>query len=281
MRQKNIFAMMRAGHDALFHLASADQSYTDKRIATFDGLIHSKGGIELGIHVRHGSKHPWEFQYSKTYIPDSKYVSAARTLVEEAFEGTDHNETHAAQMASKLILASDDPEVYHTWDFSHALRAQDRIILPGETPANKAASSEAVVEPMADGTTWEGGFTPEIFWDLGDMEKEGKGWNADGTSPSDDAAPAEEGKSEDDEEVVAATWGPDTPPTDLGMQLRQQVARSYLIDLAVVGKADRVICTVSSIGCRLLAVIMGWEEAIVQKHWHNIDGDFDWVGIRW
>ena len=54
------------------------------------------------------------------------------------------------------------------------------------------------------------------------------------------------------------------------------------MDLAVLGKAsDRLVCTVSSMGCKLLAVMMGWEAAIEQGKWVNIDGDFEWRGVDW
>ena len=54
-----------------------------------------------------------------------------------------------------------------------------------------------------------------------------------------------------------------------------------MLDLAILGHSDRIVCTVSSLACRLLAVIMGWEKAIVNKGWHNVDGDYDWQGIVW
>jgi hypothetical protein len=34
-------------------------------------------------------------------------------------------------------------------------------------------------------------------------------------------------------------------------------------------------------GCKLLAVMMGWENAIVKGRWVNIDGDFEWKGVAW
>ena len=55
----------------------------------------------------------------------------------------------------------------------------------------------------------------------------------------------------------------------------------YLMDLAVLGKADTIVCTVSSVTCRLLAVMMGWDEAIGANKWRNIDGLFDWKGVMW
>lgn len=64
------------------------------------------------------------------------------------------------------------------------------------------------------------------------------------------------------------------------MALRELVARAYLLDLSVLGMSDRVVCAVSSVGCRLLAVMMGWERAVVGQWWKNVDGGFGWVGFE-
>jgi hypothetical protein len=34
-------------------------------------------------------------------------------------------------------------------------------------------------------------------------------------------------------------------------------------------------------GCRLLAVMMGWERAMEKGGWVNVDGDFGWTGVEW
>ena len=65
------------------------------------------------------------------------------------------------------------------------------------------------------------------------------------------------------------------------MKLRELVGRAYLLDLAVLAKADTMVCTVSSTACKLLAVMMGWDKAFKEGRWRNIDGDFDWKGIAW
>lgn len=103
---------------------------------------------------------------------------------------------------------------------------------------------------------WEGGFFAGMFWSLG--------------KPN--SVPA------------TAVEAPDTklPPTEEALRLRELVGRAYLMDLAVLGRAsDSIVCTVSSMGCKLLAVMMGWDNAIVMGKWVNIDGDFDWRGVSW
>lgn len=57
------------------------------------------------------------------------------------------------------------------------------------------------------------------------------------------------------------------------------MARAYVLDMKIVGGADRVVCAVSSVGCRLLAVMVGWEEGIENGKWRNVDGGFGWVAF--
>ncbi|KAH0533472.1 hypothetical protein GP486_009007, partial [Trichoglossum hirsutum] len=59
--------------------------------------------------------------------------------------------------------------------------------------------------------------------------------------------------------------------------IRSLLGRAYLLDLKVLGEAsDHVVCGVSSVACRVLAVIMGWEKGIKGGAWQSVDGDFDW-----
>ena len=62
------------------------------------------------------------------------------------------------------------------------------------------------------------------------------------------------------------------------MRLRGLIGRAYAMDLAVLGQAtDAVVCTLSAMACRLVAVIMGWEAAVDQARWVNIDGEYSWT----
>jgi hypothetical protein len=68
------------------------------------------------------------------------------------------------------------------------------------------------------------------------------------------------------------------------MGLRELVGRAYLLDMAVLGKADTVVCTVSSTSCRLLGVMLGWDALVgkeEKRRWRSIDGSFEWKGIMW
>ncbi|RVD87888.1 uncharacterized protein DFL_002091 [Arthrobotrys flagrans] len=68
---------------------------------------------------------------------------------------------------------------------------------------------------------------------------------------------------------------------------REAAAVAYLVDFGVQVEALRVardgwvVCGYYGDMCRMLAVGMGWESAIEKGHWVNIDGDFDWFGMRW
>jgi hypothetical protein len=259
-RQHNIFALLRAGYDALFKLRADDATYVRDRAQTLYDPVAKAGGLSIGLHVRRGDKHPYEFQYREDYIPLDRYMDTARSLYISRIEGgspkslaarsSDENPLLARHTPTKLVLASDDPTVYESGELGpNSVRAQDRIIL-----ATKAAleAAQGKKNPWIDEITgWEGGFYRDVFFSLGQPSK-------DAQSPHDVA---------------------DAP--EAALSLRELVARAYLMDLAVVAKADTVVCTVSSVGCRVLAVMMGWESAFVKKNWVNVDGDFDWRGIVW
>ncbi len=67
-------------------------------------------------------------------------------------------------------------------------------------------------------------------------------------------------------------------PGELSSRLRELVARAYLLDLKVVGSADGVVCGASSVACRLLGVMVGWE-GVVNGRWRNVDGGYGWVSF--
>ena len=246
-RQRPIFSLMRAGFEALFHPAPADAKFVEQRVNALRKQVSP--GITVGVHVRRGDKLPYDqrFAQSRDYIPSRHFVERANKELGRAYE----NRTEllgAAVNSSRMVLATDDPAVLEEWEFRGQELAQDRIILATEqhnlinVTSFPEWTGEKVIQP------WEGGFNQHQFWDtLGNKEGE-DGW-----------------------------WG----GADSSLRKRQLMGRAYVLDLAVVSQTDRVICTISSVGCRLLAVMMGWEGAIEEGKWINIDGDFDWDGIRW
>lgn len=260
-RQHKIFALARAGYEALFKLRTDDDKYVQDRTQELYGSIREHGGLSIAMHVRHGDKHPMEYQYQKDYIPLDRYVNAARDLYIDIIENNsktksksksrDNSKRHTP---SAMVLASDDPLVYASPELGlSSLRAQDRIIL-----ATKAALEAAQGKPnpwIDEITGWEGGFYRDVFFSLGQPV----------------------GNANDMAKLSAE--GAQVP--EQAMKLRELVGRAYLLDLSVLGKADTVVCTVSSTSCRLLAVMMGWDVAVKSGRWRNVDGDFPWRGIMW
>ena len=268
-RQHKIFALLRTGYEALFKLRTDDAKYVLNRALELYGDTQAHGGISIGMHVRHGDKHPMEYQYQEDYIPLARYTDAAREiyidLIENAGKGSHKSKKRAANnvearhdalfsrhTTSRMILASDDPLVYESVEIGpNSVRAQDRIML-----ATKAAleAAQGKKNPWIDEITgWEGGFYRDVFFSLGQPV----------------------GNAKDMQSLSA-----DNVP-EQAMKLRELVGRAYLLDLAVLGKADTMVCTVSSTACKLLAVMMGWDKAFKEGRWRNIDGDFDWKGIAW
>lgn len=136
------------------------------------------------------------------------------------------------------------------------LRAQSQILLASGSTLDAAQGSPTPSSPhkfVEANVGWEGGFFSNVFWGLG------------GTTA--DSRDVKNSKQERE------------PPSEMTLRLRELVGRAYLLDLKVVGSSDRVVCGVSSIGCRLLAVMMGWERGIVQGGWKNVDGGFGWRGF--
>jgi hypothetical protein len=261
-RQHKIFKLLQTGHEALFKLRTDDAKYVLNRALELYGDVKSEGGISIGMHVRHGDKHPLEYQYQKDYIPLDRYINTAREIYIDLIENSGKKSKKrsadagtalfARHTTSKMVLASDDPLVYESTEVGpNSIRAQDRIML-----ATKAAleAAQGKKNPWIDEITgWEGGFYRDVFFSLGQP-----------------VGTANDMQKLDAENVP-----------EQAMKLRELVGRAYLLDLAVLSKADTMVCTVSSTACRLLAVMMGWEKAIQQGNWRNIDGDFDWRGIMW
>jgi len=263
-RQKPMFEFARQGYEALFHLSTEDSDYVQKRIQELQNktLLPAEqkvNGMIVGIHVRHGDRHPYEFQYKDSYVPLDRYADKARALMHQTFNnsGPDGTQNTIAEAHSLMVVASDDPDVYESDEFSHASRAQEQIRLASKQHLQTPKPAEGGMRNFVDDNVgWEGGFFAGMFWSLG--------------KPS--SVPA----------TAAETPDTSLPPTQEALRLRELVGRAYLMDLAVLGRgSDKIVCTVSSMGCKLLAVMMGWEKAIEGGGFVNIDGDFDWRGVSW
>ncbi|TLS28267.1 hypothetical protein PpBr36_00177 [Pyricularia pennisetigena] len=255
-RQRERFDLARTGYEALFHLNAQDTEYVKKRTAELRGqtraLPGQRDGLVVGLHVRRGDRHPLEYQYRDSYLPFTAYAEMAKKLLA------------GNEKQSVKILASDDPMVYESDDFSGTARAQELIKLASKTAIQQVNpnSNRGVMHKFVDDTFgWEGGFFAAMFWNLG--------------LSSTSAAHSSH------KQAVMATKGAASPSADTA-RLRSYMGRAYMMDLAVLADAsDAVVCTVSAMGCRLLGVMMGWERAFENGKWVNIDGDYGWGGGTW
>ncbi|KAK5663494.1 hypothetical protein OQA88_3924 [Cercophora sp. LCS_1] len=263
--QKAEFALARRGHDALFRLNKDDAEYVEHRSRDLMAkriVPRTKGtqnGVSIGAHIRRGDRHPLEYQYRDSYIPLNKYADAARNMIENKFNhaGAFGTEDRAAKEHSFLILASDDPVVHESAELTGSSPAQDRIKLASKQAVEAPTPDRHIMRKFVDENFgWEGGFFAPMFWNLGTAS----------TSAANTA------RSPGGQPVLS----PETT------RLRSLVGRAYMMDLAVLADtSDAIVCTASAAGCRLLAVMMGWESAMENGNWVNIDAGARWTGILW
>ena len=259
-REKPMFDLARTGYEALFRLNHDDHSYVTSRIIELRGkakapLGHKQDGTVVGVHVRHGDQHPFEYQYRGAYIPLNMYADRAREIIEDIHNTSapSGGENVVAKKHSFTVIASDDPEVYDSEEFKRSPRAQEMIKLAAKSQVPQPEQDRSVMHKFVEETFgWEGGFFATMFWNLGRA-----GINSDGAVASMPVAPSAE-----------------------TTRLRSYIGRAYLMDLAILAHgSDALICTISATGCRLMAVMMGWEKAIDHGDWVNIDGNYQWAGL--
>ena len=188
--QRRVFALLRAGYEALFHFRNADdERYVVERAALMFSKAHDAGGMNVGLHVRRGDAHPWEYEFARDYLPLTRYTDEAQQVLIDAYDYDDvagrvgssaerltHRHGIPGFSASQLFLASDDPEVYTAPEMSRAQRAQDSIVLASksvlEQEARKQSSNggsqrSAWIDSIHG---WEGGFYHDQFFGLGISE---------------------------------------------------------------------------------------------------------------
>lgn len=146
--QKELYALAREGYEALFRLNQQDREYVfsrviEHRVKTYAVEGEAHNGRIVGIHVRHGDRHPLEFQYADSYIPLSNFVDAAHEALNDTLgrDGGDHHHHDSiARDKSFFMLASDDPLVYDAAELGGATRAQGQIRLAGKADVNPSPS---------------------------------------------------------------------------------------------------------------------------------------------
>lgn len=247
----DLFNLARQGYEALFHLRSDDADYVATRISELRNSSPVSNTQVIGIHLRRGDRHPFTLAYSQAYLPPTMYLDAASELASSI----------AAQSREQTvtILATDDPELYGPKSpISHLPRAQERIALASKSTL-----------PEDSGIGWEGGFFAALFFSLG-LPPEAE-WQKRINSPLPSRMVAEMGE----EERNARDYR--TDPTKAARDMRALIGRAWLLDLAVLGQGSDggVVCAVSSMTCRLLAVMLG-KEKVEEGLWRNLETGYEW-----
>jgi hypothetical protein len=303
--RREIFDMTRRGYEALFGLKKEDDDYVRNRaikLRTATSPEEKKTGL-VGVHIRRGDCHPYEFAYQRGYLPPDVYMTAAR------------------QFGFKVMLASDDADMYDHVELADTVRAQQRISLAGKKQL-------LGTDGGGGGLGWEGGFFKDVFWRLGlppdvlhrqkrvgspmptradgrpveeanddhhdhhddddDDDNDHKKVEKDSKAkhPPPGVYPSKRPKDEKQNQppplpsttVDTFDMSRDyrTHPTKEALQFRELVGRAYLLDLAMLAQSDKVVCGVASNACRILAVMLGWERAFEQGDWINVDGNYGW-----
>jgi hypothetical protein len=257
---RDLMGLASTGYQALFKLNSDDQEYASNRINDLRKQAMAKDTAApqmpiIGLHVRRGDSHPIEYQYRNTYVPSEVFLGKAQELVDAYYSSAEGLPTSMNQ--SITLIASDDPDVYKQPEYSDALYAQARIRLASKEATKREDVNPHVLHRFKDETLgWEGGFYAPMFWNLG-LDRKHNGHSN------------------------GASVGRIEPPSEQTIQLRSYMGRAYMLDLAVLaGASDKVVCTVSSMGCKMLGVMMGWEHGIEAGGWTNIDGNYPWAWMN-
>lgn len=268
--RREMFNMMREGYQMLWGgklVDPDDEQYARTRIRDIRDFAQTEHAHIVGIHIRRGDRHPHELQYRGSYIPLDRFVGQPFQLKDRQV---------------KILAASDDPDIYAHTELQElsVMRAQDRISL-----ASKGTSGE---------NGWEGGFFKDIFWALGSDEQDKRHTFEFGSRvqpslkksqpPSSDAHPTPPAPRHRDDYILpedpAQHHKSSSPPSPTTLQLRQYLARAYLLDLTILARAsDRVVCTASSAACRILALMMGWDRAVAKEDWINVDHGVLGIGV--
>lgn len=296
--QKTLYSALRTGYTALFHLSDADAPYVAARAAAFRAnASEAAGGHALiGVHVRRGDRHPFEFQYNHDYLPLERYVDAAsgladalapparkgavagffsRVLAPRTFFHPERN--HAEEQkgleapTTPFLLASDDPDIATSAGLALAAspyglvaaRAQDRILLATKQTLDRSLSAQQQRQQKRDANT------PAYYRKHVD---ENAGWDGGFYAGMFASLLPSSSSSSANSDADAQT-----------RQLREFVGRAYVLDLAVLAAAaDGFVCAVSSATCRVLGVVAGWEAVTAaggrgsESAWVNVDDGRGW-----
>ncbi|KAK4546143.1 hypothetical protein LTR36_002280 [Oleoguttula mirabilis] len=285
-KYQHIYDLARAGYEDLFKLIGEDAVYAQSRIAGMKEDAASHGGSVVGMQIRRGDQHPLEYQFSRDYLPLERYATGARSLFrtllnrgEPAHANGDLADFSAVleYIHSPLLLASDDPDVFALPELSQAAapftvqKAQERIQLATKAALDRSSPVAPIREPgsayvkhVDENSGWEGGFYGALFRSLGNPKATSGSSTLERLSSLSDPGTGNDGRA-----------------SEQAMRVRELVGRAYLLDLAVLGESDGIVCAVSSAACRVLGVMLGWQ-AVVDNRWMNVDDSrpWSWNGAR-
>lgn len=250
-KNRGFYDMIRTGYEDLFSLIGEDAAFVEHKLSVLRTASEQSGSPIVGMHIRRGDRHPYELEFSNDYLPFERYTSAATSLLSSLAP----NFTISAETPASLLVASDDPDIYDSPELINTLssdivvsRSQERIVLASKKTLAPAVPirNGAYTKHVDENSGWEGGFYSALFFGLG-------GGHPSTTEPTD----------QEKEIIHQAT------------ALRGLVGRGYILDLAVLGRADGVVCASSSAACRVMGVMMGWDK-VAGGQWNNIDAGRYW-----
>jgi hypothetical protein len=299
--------LMRVGYETLFHLADEGDALSLLKIK--DQVLNetrARGGIAVGLHIRRGDVHPQEAIFQGDYIPLTRYVYQGQMMLDAQYRGDksylayfsswiSHKarldvkrelKTGSGVSASRLLVASDDPLVFDSAELKDAARAQGRFRLA--TKADLEAMIAKAKSPLDTLHGWDGGFYRSVFMSLGVPDHKtavppGHAVLAGASVESyEHRRLAEAALHADAQSVRQNGWTQIVslePPSQEALAMRTLIGRGYVLDLAVLGQCDAIICGISSSACRILGVMAGWSK-IQAGLWQNLDGHDGWIGIQ-
>jgi len=60
------------------------------------------------------------------------------------------------------------------------------------------------------------------------------------------------------------------------------LAREYFRDVKILGETtEKLFCGGNGNTCRVMAVVMGWQKAVEEEGWVNVDDGRGWFGVDW
>lgn len=265
-KSHRIFDLIRQGYEDLSHIVGDDAAWVVDRVKELRKNGAATGQAVVGMQIRRGDLHPYEFEFSRDYLPLEQFTSAAHSLMHSLSPArTPGTPATKESRLQSLLLASDDPSLVDNHELSVAASpltispAQDRLLLATKAALDSTSPAEPIREPgsayvkhVDENAGWDGGFYSSMFNNIGGSMTRG------GNNGEDDIVSEE------------------------AMRVRELIGKGYLLDLAVLGQSDGVVCAVSSAACRILGVMMGWE-AVEKGHWVNVDDGraWSWDGRRW